>query len=217
MNDLTTFYLVRHTETSANVEKVLSGGAHDPELTENGIKQAEKLSTDLRGITFDLIVDSGLKRSKQTADILNYERNVVRLSAEALKEKMYGAYEGKPREKAKLELREAFEKYNQLTSDEDRMKFVIYTKGESDEQAVIRFITKLRELAIAYPNKTILVVTHGGIMRYFLIKLGLDSYLNRTHSVITNGAYIQVASDGVDFFVRKTAGIDGFTLAATNL
>jgi len=61
---------------------------------------------------------------------------------------------------------------------------------------------------VVYPGKNVLIVTHGSVMRVFLTKLG---YLNKEESkntLIKNLAYIKVLSDGVDFFVKKTFGVE---------
>jgi len=216
-SELTSFYIIRHGETHGNVANVLSGGNHDTELTDNGKSQAELKAQELRDTEFDFIIDTGLKRSQQTAEIINQERNIERLTAEALREKIYGKFEGKSRDEAKNELREAFREYETLTSDDEIMKFHLYPDGESDDEAITRFITKLRELAIAYPGKKMLVVAHGGVMRYFLIKLGLISYKDLGTHAIKNTAQILVESDGVDFFVRETTGIEGLTITKPSL
>lgn len=68
-------------------------------------------------------------------------------------------------------------------------------------------ITFLRETAVAYLGENILVVSHSGIMRASLIKLGFGTASELNFSCISNAGYAVIESDGVDFFVRETDGI----------
>jgi len=85
-------------------------------------------------------------------------------------------------------------------------KFASNIEMESDEEVMKRFITFLREIAIANPGKITLVTTHAGPIRMFLIKLGILSY--QKFVPIENLGYVKLESDGVDFFVRETSGIE---------
>ena len=62
---------------------------------------------------------------------------------------------------------------------------------------------------MAYPNKTVLIVSHGTIMRLLLIHLGYGTYteLSRTTHSIKNGAYIKLACNGIDFKILETQGV----------
>jgi len=51
------------------------------------------------------------------------------------------------------------------------------------------------------------VVTHGGVMRAFLIHLGVGDEKTLSPGSIENTAYVIIKSDGVDFFIKKTEGI----------
>ena len=66
---------------------------------------------------------------------------------------------------------------------------------------------KVKSKPIGNPGKTILVVSHGGVMRYLLIHLGFGTYTNLPTGSIGNTAYIKLETDGVDFFVKETKGI----------
>ena len=83
-----------------------------------------------------------------------------------------------------------------------------YPKGVEDNESMIaRMITFLREIASAYPKKTILVVSHGGIMRALLVHLGFGTYENFKSMDIDNAAFVKIATDGVEFKVLETNGI----------
>ncbi len=64
--------ITRHAETNYNVAGLVNyDPAIDVFLTENGIRQAEELAEELRNKPIDLIIPSRLKRTKQTATIIN--------------------------------------------------------------------------------------------------------------------------------------------------
>jgi isoleucyl-tRNA synthetase len=73
---------MRHAETDLNVatsipseERYISGGLNDHELTANGIEQAHARGRELRdrGVEYDVIITTGLKRTTHTADIIAEE------------------------------------------------------------------------------------------------------------------------------------------------
>lgn len=199
----TTFYIVRHGQTDWNLKGVLHGGNANTSLNTTGKQQAQELAEVLQQIHFDAIFASDLDRAVQTAEIIAKDRDLTIKTAKALREKSYGSYEGRDRQAVKEELKHLFDAVEKL-SDEEKMKFKIYQDGESDAEAVERFMRHLREIAIAYPGKTILIASHGGIMRYLLIKLGWASYDELATHGIKNAAFIKVACDGIDFFIKET-------------
>lgn len=199
----TTFYIVRHGQTDWNLKGVLHGGNAHTVLNQTGKEQAKQIADTLKPIHFDEIFSSDLDRAVQTAEIIAKDRKLTIKTTKALREKSYGRYEGRDRKEVQEELKHLFDEWNKLNGEE-KMKFKIYDDGESDHEAVERFIRHLREIAIAYPEKTILIASHGGIMRYFLVKLGWATYDELATHGIKNAAYIKVESDGVDFFIKET-------------
>jgi len=198
----TTFYIVRHGQTDWNIQMRLQGHTNIS-LNEVGREQADEIAKTLKNIHFDAIYSSDLDRAVQTTEIIAKERELAIKTTDALREKSYGSYEGRDRNEVQQELKHLFDQWKKL-SDEEKMKFKIYEDGESDQEAVERFIRHLRELAIAYQGKNILIASHGGIMRYFLVKLGWATYGELDSHAIKNAAYIKVESDGVDFFIKET-------------
>jgi isoleucyl-tRNA synthetase len=65
------YFVMRHGETKANVNKVWDCDVnnHEP-LTEHGIEQVKKSAESLKGIAFDLIISSPYERTKETAKIV---------------------------------------------------------------------------------------------------------------------------------------------------
>ena len=69
-NGETVFYIIRHAETEANAEDILSGSGGDYPLTSRGKKQAIALGEGLRGIRFDSCYTSEMGRARTTAEIV---------------------------------------------------------------------------------------------------------------------------------------------------
>lgn len=68
-------YVLRHGQTSWNVDRKIQG-KQDIELNEVGIKQAYSAKGKFNKLNIDLIMCSPLKRTKQTADIINEDKNL---------------------------------------------------------------------------------------------------------------------------------------------
>ena len=66
-------YLVRHGETSWNIERKVQGQTDIP-LTETGVRQAEKVREELKDVAFDICYCSPLMRAKRTAEIVTNGR-----------------------------------------------------------------------------------------------------------------------------------------------
>src|SRR6266571_4098351 len=98
--------LVRHG-TSIYNEKGIWAGWDDPELTEQGKKDAKIAAETLKDIHFDQAYTSDLTRHKQTLDIilntLN-QHNVAITENNALKERDYGDFTGKNKWEIKKQL-----------------------------------------------------------------------------------------------------------------
>lgn len=87
-------YLLRHGETEMN-QKGVYYGRIDCALTEKGCEQAKGLAASLAKIPLDLVIDTPLQRTKQTADFICGERTVSRLTEPRIQELAFGEWEGK--------------------------------------------------------------------------------------------------------------------------
>lgn len=196
---MTTIFIVRHGQTVWNTQGRVQGQKDSP-LTELGIQQAKNLAKEFKDIHFDHIFSSDLLRAKRTAEIIALEKKLAIQATIVLREQSYGKYEGIQRE----EFYKLFVKWDQL-SDAQRHTHVVGDDMESNETAVGRLITFIRETALAYPDNTVLIVTHGALMRYFYIHLGYGTYTS--FRGFENLGYIKIETDGVDFFLKEAKGI----------
>lgn len=88
-------YIVRHGQVSHNALGQYS--TVDEDLTELGIKQAEKLKDKIKNIHFDIVISSPLLRATHTEYILtNYDNSII--VDERLRERSCGTLSGQPLE-----------------------------------------------------------------------------------------------------------------------
>lgn len=199
MNNYTVFYIVRHGETEWNAKHLIQGQTDIP-LNDNGRAQAKDVAHALKDVQFDLAFSSDLMRAKETAEIIALEHKLAVETTKLLREREFGSLEGS----SVSEFKTYDDLFTKLTYTEKR-KHTFDDKSESDDDMTVRFLTFIRETAVIHPGKTVLVGTHGGIMRSLLIHLGYITY--EDNAWINNGAYAKVRTDGVDFFVDKVSGI----------
>lgn len=88
-------YFVRHGQTDWNKEKRLMGVA-DIEMNEAGRAEAGQTRDTLRPLGFAAVISSPLKRAIQTAEIIaEAHPDTPVVVAEELRERDFGAYEGR--------------------------------------------------------------------------------------------------------------------------
>ena len=85
-------YLVRHGETSWNIERKVQGQTDIP-LNETGVRQAEKVREELKDEVFDACYCSPLMRARRTAEIVTDGRVEIVID-DNLKERSFGELEG---------------------------------------------------------------------------------------------------------------------------
>jgi broad specificity phosphatase PhoE len=203
MNDkqLTKIYIVRHGETEWNVLRKMQGHSDIP-LNALGEEQAKNLAQELKDIKLDLAFSSDLMRAKRTAEIVALEHRLEVQTTELLRERNSGDFEGQS-----YEVLDTYNKLLDKLSDQERYSYKIPPERESDEELINRIIPFMRETAITHPDKTILMATHGGVIKTLLIHLGVGNYKTLRAHAIDNAAYVVLETDGVDFFVKKLKGI----------
>lgn len=205
-NDYCTIYLIRHGQSEGNIKGIVQGHI-DENLTEEGVEQAKKAGEKFRGIKFEAIFSSDLIRAKHTAEIIKLERDLAVKTSKMLRERTFGDFEGMESKKFRDALKDELLKLENLAKEE-RWKYKAHKSIESDEEMMGRFITYLREIAVAYAGKNVLVATHGGPIRMMLIHLGWGSHGELPGGALKNTGYVVLESDGVDFFVKEIHGVE---------
>jgi len=200
-----TFYIIRHGQTEWNLREIIQGHKNSP-LTEIGIQIAKQHEENLKNIHFDAVFSSDTLRAKQTADIITLRRNIAVKTTQLLRERNFGKYEGRSLDIFTKELKHLVEKFEGM-SDELKKKHK-YPTMESDEQIIGRFITFLREIAVAYPKKTVLVITHSVMISALLIHLAYVKYHENPTYLFPHDSYLILKSDGVEFDVKGVLKIN---------
>ena len=92
------FYFIRHAQSEANKAGIICGGGVDTPLSQEGIKQAEQARENLANINLpiipDVMVHSGLSRTRHTAEIINQSLNLPMVEESTIKEHYVGQWEG---------------------------------------------------------------------------------------------------------------------------
>ena len=151
---MTELYLVRHGETDWNAARRIQGRTDIP-LNDTGRAQARDAETMLEQWNWDAIVSSPLVRARETARIVAEHLGLPLGPAyDELVERDYGPLEGTP----------ALEGMQRWP---DRR----YPGAEPLDEVVARCLRGLARIDADYPGQNVVVVCHGTIMKYTLIRL----------------------------------------------
>ena len=146
-------YVARHGQTEWNALNKTCGTTDLP-LNEIGLQQAEELADKVEDLGIDLIIASTLIRARQTAEAVSRRIGVPVLTDPRIVEQNYGIYEGKDRKDPGF-------------LENKRHLAYRYPGGESMLDVAYRIFGFLKDLKQKYPDRTVLIVCHGGVCRLF--------------------------------------------------
>jgi broad specificity phosphatase PhoE len=200
--------LVRHAETDWNRRTIRQGHIDIP-LNENGHRQSRALADRLRSWKIDAIYSSDLSRAAETARILGDALGLVPRLETGWRERDVKEWGG-------LSPQEIQERYPDQVAALDRGEDVAIGGGETSSALQARAVGEFERLQALHAGETVLVVSHGGILRvliaYFL-HLEL-SYISRFSVRRNTGLSVVVFPGGQPRLVllNDTAhlGADGF-------
>ncbi len=159
--DIFTIFIVRHPEVENHNRKVFNGSI-DVGLSENGIKQAEKLFETLRESNIKTVFSSPMKRCRAVAERFRGGSEII--YDKRLKERNFGIFES-------LSWEEITEKYPKEAELFLKHPFTHRVKnGESFRDLKARIIPFIEE-HLSNPSGNILVVAHGGVNRIIISSL----------------------------------------------
>lgn len=151
MDKTSTLLLVCHGETDWNIIK-RKQGHNDTPLNEVGRQQAEKLAQRFKDVQIDAIYASDLERAYDTAKPLASMKGMAIKKDPLLREGRW--------------------------ADQDQSgEYPIlpyHVEVESREEVGIRMEKHLTEIARSHMGEIILLMTHGGAIREFLRRLGIE-------------------------------------------
>ena len=182
-------YLVRHGETKANKLGLIFGQL-DWDLNKHGIKEANKAALNLysKRTKIDHIISSPLKRAQHTASIIAKKLKIKKpIIDKNLTEKSEGLWDGKNY----WEVRDNdSQNYYKWLNNPFKNKA---PRGESIYDLNKRVILFQKSILKTYIGKTIIVVSHAGPIRLFLLNL-LKANLNKFwHLQIDCGGVVEVS------------------------
>jgi broad specificity phosphatase PhoE len=162
---VTTLLLVRHGETDWNRDGRWQGHS-DTHLNDVGREQANRLAGELDGI--DVLYSSDLARALETAELIAGRLGLDVRVDERLRERSFGAWEGKTAPEIEMEFRDAHARW--LAGE---------GPGADDAEPFADFAARVRsfleDVLARHPHETVLVVAHGGSIRVIhALASGLD-------------------------------------------
>lgn len=168
---MTTLVMVRHGQTDWNLRRRIQGVTDIP-LNETGRLQALEAAKRLEDRHWDGVYASPLSRAWETASIIAQQLSLPHpVPLAAIAERNFGEGEG-------------------LTGEEVLERFpdgVRVPGRETRDQVAARVAPALQGLATEHPGKTLIVVTHGGVIGTMLRYVS-NGALPLPGEMITNGS-----------------------------
>jgi len=186
-------YFVRHGESEANTQHIVSNRESPFHLTTVGRQRAETLAERLKDIPFAIIFSSPILRARETADILSKTLDTPYQISEALREYDCGILEGKSDDVSWMLHRKYFNDWtlhqNYISKPEGGESFV------DIQDRFLPFTVSLKH------NKAdnILLIGHGGLFQLMLplILTNIDNDFVRTHGIgHTECIVAELSADG---------------------
>jgi probable phosphoglycerate mutase len=166
----TRFGLIRHGETEWNREKRIQGQQDSP-LTPTGEQQAVTWGKQLATLAWDRLVASDLGRARATAKLINQALNLPLDTTADLREQDWGAWIGltvpEIKQQHKKELKRQIQSGWQFCPP----------GGETRANVFQRSRRALEATARRWPDQTILVVAHEGVIKCLLYRLSNRQFL----------------------------------------
>ncbi|MGE5681579.1 MAG: histidine phosphatase family protein [Bacillota bacterium] len=156
---MTTFYLIRHGNTTAGSK--ISGRDRGYHLSENGQQQAKNLGERLANVKFDAIYCSPMERTMETAKAVAEKHNLEPQVLEKIIEVDFGDWTGKT--------------FDELEKDQKWKLFHIFrsgTRAPNGEHMIeiqMRMVTEIERLRQLHPDGTVAIVSHGDPIRTAIV------------------------------------------------
>ena len=163
-NSESIIYLVRHGVTQSNKRKIYAGWSEE-DLVKEGVIQAEKLGRKLKGMRISTIYTSPIRRTLQTAEILNkYIKCELKIDPD-LKEIKMGPWEGLSEEEVAVKYPSEYKIWLNKPAE-------LNIKGrETLNEVQCRAVRAVNKILNDNFDKIAVVVTHVAIIRCLLLYL----------------------------------------------
>ena len=159
-----TLLIVRHGETEWNAEGRIQGHT-DIGLSEKGAEQARSLGQRLADRQIDVAYSSDLKRTSETAKLALGGRDITLNETPRLREYNKGIFEGMTLSEIQAKFPAEYPKYLE--------KDLSYAPegGETTRDVSTRMASIFAEIKANHLDETVLVVSHGGVLRAAMVSL----------------------------------------------
>jgi broad specificity phosphatase PhoE/ribonuclease HI len=155
----TTLYLIRHGETPLTPFRKFSGvGPADPELTEEGHRQARLVAEEMAKLRPEVLITSPLNRAQQTATYISEKSGVAPKIDSIWVEGNFGLWDG-------LTIYEVEEKFPKEYKLWLSSASIAPPGGESYDECMARARVGMESLVVDFPGKRVAVVTHNGMIK----------------------------------------------------
>ncbi|MCF4967618.1 histidine phosphatase family protein [Nostoc sp. CMAA1605] len=196
---MTRVIIVRHGQSTYNIERRIQGRTDVSTLTEKGRSDASKVGKALSNISFNAIYCSPLQRAKQTTEIIHSEltsdvgKSAVVQTSDQLLEIDLPLWEAMLTTEVEQQFAEDYRIWHERP---DELKMLVNKAGETQEHfPVLALYEQARqfwqEVLPHHQGETILIVGHNGINRA-LISTALGIHPSRYHSLQQSNCCISV-------------------------
>lgn len=162
----TVVYLVRHGKTAWNEQRRLQGW-NDIPLSNTGRREARKIGKQLMSVTVHAIYSSPLSRAYDTALEIARHHAIDVTVLDALKETGFGIFEG-------LMWDELLDHPLVKNRPKNHDRFTDNTGGgESIQDSYVRAAKAMDEIISKHKGQTVVIVSHGLLMKTIAYHMGL--------------------------------------------
>ena len=159
---MTRLIIVRHAESAYNLQNRIQGH-QDSYLTPKGLKQARRLAKRIRHFKIDKVYSSDLGRAySTTVEITRYLPRVKIIRDPKLREILLGDWEGMTPEEVDRLYDRGYQKWLKSPSA------CVIPNAERVRHFRKRVIDRVRQIAAQNSGKSVLLVTHGGVITTLL-------------------------------------------------
>jgi probable phosphoglycerate mutase len=186
----TSVTIMRHGESVWNLSGRHQGQLDSP-LSERGVWQARRAARWLarRPAGYDTLYSSDLGRAVRTAEVIAAELGLGIVLDVRLRERKLGILEGLTLED--FEMQNPYEYRLFVSGDPD----YVIPSGESVRERFERAVACLIEIAAKHRGRSILVVTHGGVLDSIFRKVCcIGLHVRRNFSIVNAGINIFMVS-----------------------
>ena len=183
--------VVRHGFSQSNLDGTFTGHLDAP-LTDMGLKQGKLVSDYIyKNYKIDAIYSSDLSRAVSTIKPLADSLNMPIKTTKNLREIYGGVWEGKTIAKIKELYADDYNKWHTYAED------MCPTEGESMRKVMQRAKNALLDIARENQGKTVVVATHGGLIKALQGELmGLKVSELKNFDYVCNASIMEIEYDG---------------------